>query len=178
MDDRAQTSIDFAIAMGVFLVALTTVVAFMPQMTGPFTTGQQDPLMADRVAAQLVDDQLGDPTTPSVLNTTCTMYFFNGTSGDPCVEFDATDDVTGKVGVDESVLVNVSLRQNVSGDSDPDIVCGSPDGTVSAPACGGTDEAFMATGSPPPDVSGSVTTAHRYAVFGDAGVYVVVRVWS
>jgi hypothetical protein len=174
---RGQTSIDFAIGMAVFMVTLTTVVAFMPAITEPFTGGQDDPLSADRIAAQTVDDQLGDPGSPSVLNTTCTMYFFNGSTGDPCGSFDATDNTTAKVGASSTVLVNVTMRQNVSGDATPDIVCASGDGTVSEPSCGAGED-LMATGPTPPDVASSVTTAHRYAVFGDEGVYVVVEVWT
>jgi hypothetical protein len=174
---RAQTSIDFAIAMGVFLVALTTVIAFMPTMTSPFTSAQDDPLTADRLAAQAVNDQLGAHTTPSLLNVTCTRYFFNGSSGDPCRSFDATDDVAEKLGAGDGVFVNVSVRQNHTGDAAPDIVCGSPDGTVSEPSCSG-DAELLATGPEPPNVAGSVTIARRYAVYGDEGVYVVVNVWT
>jgi hypothetical protein len=177
MDGRAQTSIDFAIAMGVFLVALTTVVAFMPTMTSPFTSAQDDPLTADRLASQAVSDQLGDPTSPSILNVTCTRYFFNGTAGDPCDSFDATNDVAEKLGAGDEVFVNVSVRTNHSGDAAPDIVCGLPDGTVSEPPCSG-DEVHLAAGEEPPGVAGSVTIARRYAVYGQDGVYVVVNVWT
>lgn len=174
---RGQTTIDFAIAMGIFLVALVTVVAFMPTMTQPFTGGQQNPLLADRLAAQLVDGQLGDSREPSVLNATCTMYFFNGSTGDPCSTFDATDDVQTKLGIDQHVQVNVSIQQNVTGGASPDIVCASPgaESFTHLSSCSGEP---MVEGPAPPTVSGSITIARRYATVDDTPVFVVVRVWT
>jgi hypothetical protein len=180
-DRRAQTSIDFAIGIAIFLVTLTTVVAFMPTMTQPFTTAQNDPLMADRLAAQVVDDQLGDPASPSVLNTTCTMYFFNGsdTPSDPCDSFDPTHETATKLGAGNESLVNVTIRRNVTGDATPDILCATAGGEdlKELSNCGGVDT-VLANGSTPPDVAGSVTIARRFAVFNGEGTYVVVKVWT
>lgn len=174
-DRRAQTTIDFAIAMGVFLVALTTVVVFMPTMTQPFMGGQQNPLLADRLAAQLTDGQLGGPSEPSELNATCTMHFFNETTPDPCSSFVADDDVTAKLGVDDDVFVNVTIQQNVTGDAGPEVVC--EDGNEGVEACPGSGDR-MAVGPEPPNEAGSITIARRFALLGDEQVYVVVRVWS
>lgn len=174
---RAQTTVDFAIAMGIFLVALTAVVAFMPTMTQPFTGGQENPLLADRLASQLTDGQLADPSTPSKLNTTCTMYFFNGTSGDPCQTFDAQEDVQTKLAVDQSIQVNVSIQQNVTGGPSPDLVCATP-GAESFSHVSSCSGQLMADGPAPPTVSGSITIARRYATLNETPVFVVVRVWT
>lgn len=184
MDGRAQTTIDFAIAMGVFLVALTTVVAFMPTMTQPFTGGQENPLTADRIVAQLTDGQLGDPATPSKLNTTCTMFFFNesGTPADPCGSFNPGDDLTEKIGVGENTFVNVTVRKDVAEGPDPETVCAEEPGATAfhhpSDADCDSDDTLMALGPNPPDVSGSVTIARRLAVLEDKQVYLVVRVWT
>ena len=61
-DTRAQTPLDFAIAMGIFLVAVTFVFTFIPSMTTPFVEGNQDrSVTADRVAGHLTEDALGSP---------------------------------------------------------------------------------------------------------------------
>lgn len=178
--ERAQTSIDFAIAMGVFLVALTTVVAFMPTMTQPFTGGQQNPLLADRLTAQLVDGQLGEPATPSHLDETCTWEFFEdpGGSGD-CETFDATEDINGKLGVADAKQINVTLQKNLNGDARPELVCTTSDfdGFSDLSSCSGSEEP-MVEGPNPPDESGSVTIGRRYARVGGKSVYVVVKVWT
>lgn len=162
--------------MGVFLVALTTVIAFMPTIVQPFTGGQQNPLVADRLAAQTVDGTLGDPSEPSTLNTTCTLYFFNGTAGDPCASFDATDSVQEKLGVSDTTFVNVTLQQNVTGGPEIEIVCADSDGDDLTPldTCSGEP---MVEGETPPTASGSVTVARRYASLEGNDVFVVVRVW-
>ena len=42
IDSRAQSPLDFAIAMGIFLVAVTFVFTFIPSLTAPFVEGNQD----------------------------------------------------------------------------------------------------------------------------------------
>jgi len=165
--------------MGVFLVALTTIVAFMPTIIQPFTGGQQNPLVADRLAAQTVDGTLGDPSEPSTLNTTCTLYFFNGSSGDPCSAFDATDSVQEKLGVADTTFVNVTLQANVTGGPSTEIVCAEPGATDlnELGGCSASGEP-MVNGTAPPTASGSVTVARRFATLEGNGVFVVVRVWT
>lgn len=177
-DRRAQTSIDFAIGMAVFVLTLTTVIAFMPTMTQPFTGGQQNPLMADRLAAQLTDGQLGDPAEPSKLNATCTMYFFNASSdGGICGSFDGADDVNTKLGIDETVQVNVTIQKNVTGGPSPDVVCAT-DGAESFSHLASCSGEPMVEGPSPPTVAGSITIARRYATLNDEAVFVVVKVWT
>lgn len=82
--DRAQTGIDFFVGMGVFLLALAFVLAFVPSMFAPFFgMGVGDALSADRGAAYLVEDALvDDPTKPGVLNETTVNAFFDECAGD------------------------------------------------------------------------------------------------
>jgi hypothetical protein len=182
MMERGQTSVDFAIAMGVFLIALTTVIAFMPTMTQPFTGGQENPLVADRLVAQLVDGQLGDPSSPSSLNTTCTMYFFNGSAGDPCPSFDGEDDLNTKLGLGQNTFVNVSLQKNVTGTVAPETVCAEEPGATAlhdpADADCESGDTVMHLGPEPPEASGSIINARRFVRFEGNRVFVVVKVWT
>lgn len=193
MGSRGQTTVDFAIAMGIFLVTLTTIVAFMPTITQPFTGGQQNPLVADRLASQLTDSQLGHPSSPSKLDPVCTMHFFNESEGggadDPCDSFEPGDPLTDRLGVGENTFVNVTLRKNVTGGPDPETVCAEePGGTAfydpSDADCersgdsDGFDDTVMAVGPRPPTEAGSVTIARRSASFDGENVYLVVRVWT
>lgn len=177
---RGQTSVDFAVAMGVFLIAVTTVVAFMPGIIDPFAGGQSNPLLADRLATQLVDYQLGDPATPSALNATCTMYFFNGTAGAPCASFDPGDDLTEKLGIEDDRYVNVTLKANVTDDPGTEVLCADSAWSSAGDCSDATYDADkrLAVGEPPPTESGSVMAARRKALLGDRQVYVVVRTWT
>lgn len=182
--ERAQTSIDFAIGIGVFLMAVTAVIAFTPTMVEPFEGSQQDPLVADRLVLQVTDQQIaGD--APGTLNATCTMHFFNESPGpggsDPCTTFAHDQSVHEKLGIDDDKLVNVSLQANVTDDAGQELLCGDGDGDIdwggSPETPCGSGEEVLAVGPSPPDEGGSVTVAKRVALLDDETVYVVVRVW-
>ena len=58
-DERGQTAIDFVVGMGVFLLAVAFVFAFVPSMFAPFfAPGIGDPVTADRAANYLAEDRL------------------------------------------------------------------------------------------------------------------------
>jgi len=83
--NRAQTPLDLAIAMGIFLIAVTFVFTFMPSLTAPFVEGDQDrSITADRVASHLSEGGLGDPEEPFVLEDACAADFFDGTANPDC----------------------------------------------------------------------------------------------
>ncbi len=77
---RAQTTVDFAIGVGLFLLVVAFVVAFVPTIFAPFQS-TEGPQTADRIATSLSTDQLGDPAEPYVLNRTCTEGFFDQLNG-------------------------------------------------------------------------------------------------
>ncbi|MGM0605509.1 MAG: DUF7287 family protein [Halobacteriota archaeon] len=76
--DRGQTTLDFAIAASVFLLAVAFVVAFIPSMFDPF--GSSDGslfLVGERAASYLVEDLLVvSLSEPSLLDGGCTIAFF------------------------------------------------------------------------------------------------------
>lgn len=122
--DRAQTGIDFLVAMSVFLIAVGFVFAFVPSMFQPFGgSGVNDALIADRSAAHLAESALvEDPANPGVLSVTCTAAFFDAdeasAEGNDC-NFDYTriDDLNALFGVPDwkNVLVTIGEPGTVEG---------------------------------------------------------------
>ena len=177
--ERAQLTIDFAVAAGTFLLAVAFVFAFVPGMLSPFEGGQSQSLVADRAASQLAEGTLGDPSTPYVLNTTCTLELFRqvngGSSATDTCRFDTTAATVHEIlGVDETTRVNVTVERNVTGTANPEIVC--RDGTTAVVDDCSTGVPLAAGPSPPPS-AGQLTGAYR-SVIVDGGRYDLhVRVW-
>ena len=168
--NRAQTPLDFAIAMGIFLLTVTFVFTFIPSLTAPFVEGDQDKsVTADRVASHLAEGALGDPAEPFVVDDSCAEVFFDGSTVDsdiPSTCGFSGDDLGERVGVDTDRLqVNVTVEQidpDESGDARFRMVCVDKDDDVShadngtAPDC---DEKF-AVGETA-DADDSVVVARR-----------------
>jgi hypothetical protein len=124
--NRAQTPLDFAIAMGIFLVAVTFVFTFIPSLTTPFVEGDQDrSVAADRVASHLAEGGLGDPADPFVVDAECADDFFDGDANPDCGYSGGT--FYERIGVDGSRLnANVTINQinpDASGDDRFRSVC-------------------------------------------------------
>lgn len=167
---RAQTGVDFITAMGVFMVAVGFVIGFVPDIIAPFQAGQADALVVDRAASALADGVLGDPSNPSVLNTTCTVAFFGHGAATGCA-FDAGDELTDRVGIDSQYKMNVTLERGTG--NGQQVLC--TDGDVIQSCDEGGDE--LATGPPAPGDRASVVHGQR-AVYVDADAAVlVVRIW-
>lgn len=77
-DRRAQTTLDFALGVTVFLLTVAFVFSFTPGMLEPFTAStQQETAAADRLADQLAQEMLvADPGEPYRLDRECTVIFF------------------------------------------------------------------------------------------------------
>lgn len=79
--DRGQTTLDFAIGMSVFLIAVAFVFSFIPGMLEPFTgSNEAKTVVADRVADSLAEGMLGSPERPYILDGDCTVAFFDPAS--------------------------------------------------------------------------------------------------
>ncbi len=84
--DRAQTTLDFAVGMSIFLLTVAFVFTFAPNIAEPFSdSGTENTVVADRAASQLVAGTLADPDRPYVLDKACTIAFFapENLDGDP-----------------------------------------------------------------------------------------------
>lgn len=111
-DSRGQLGFDFLVGMSIFLITVAFVIGFIPGMFDPFAaeTGA-DMIIADRSAAHITGNVLVEsPAEPSVLNTTCTVIFFNEDYSIPSgCRFD-TQDLSGALGVDDAVRLNVTIE--------------------------------------------------------------------
>jgi len=115
---RAQTTTDFAVGMGLFLVTIVIVVGFLPSMFEPFDTRTgASAIAADRSADRLAEDLLVEtPERPVALNDTCTAAFFeaDGSAPSGCRFDDDAADLDAALGLRSFVNANVTVR-NESG---------------------------------------------------------------
>ena len=183
-DRRAQTTLDFAIAMGVFLLAVTFVFTFIPSLTAPFIDGNQEQsAVADRVASNLVEGSLADPNEPYVLDVTCTNGFFDGTNEsatDHCGYANDTTDYRERIGVSDRPKVNVSLVRVNATTRETEPMCydaGLGDvGTVEDADCDDADDVVYQVGGDPANAE-SVTVARRVVSIDEKDATLFVRVW-
>jgi hypothetical protein len=175
---RAQTTLDFAIGMSVFLLTVAFVVSFIPGMFQPFDAdGGSEIVTADRVANQLSRRLLIAGVQPFVLDSPCTTEFFDlGDSPPSDCQYDGTT-LHDRIGVANDASVNVQLRgEDEDDDGDPDLLCDDGSGTIdeeSAQSCATTFEA----GSSPPEDTGSVVVARRVVSIQNRDATLLVRMW-
>lgn len=170
--DRGQTTVDFAIGVGLFLITVAFVMATVPGMLEPFAHDQDDPLVADRTASQLAEGHLGNPRTPGTLNETCTYSFFEETDVSACA-FDGSEPVTEQLNLGNRHSVNVTIRRTVAGIGDPELMCLLAN-TVVPCSIGGSP---MVRGPIPPDSAGSVVSSRRTVYLDGIDVFMEVKVW-
>lgn len=173
---RGQTTIDFMIGVGVFLLMVGFVLGMIPGMIDPFSDSQETTLVADRLATQISEGMFADPDRPTVLNDTCTFAFFNASLGDGAdcpVPFDETeDDLPTRLGVQDRQTINVTIQRDMDDPTDGDLEILWTDGD----AVSGTGHTRLAVGPAVPDTQSTVV-ASRTAYIDGKDVNVVVRVW-
>ena len=113
-DERAQTVLDYGIAVGIFFVALVFVLGTIPGMFAPFVGSSGDTQVADRLATSLSADLLAHPSEPFILNETCTEAFFDQVDGGSDAplgcQFDTRkNDLQGVFALDSTTDVRVEL---------------------------------------------------------------------
>ena len=193
---RAQTTLDFAIGMSVFLLAVVFVFTFVPGILEPFEEGpQEETAVADRVASQLVQASMADPERPYVLELPCTNAFFNVTApaGSAC-GFDTTADLTAgdrltdRVGVKDRQRMHVTVEADVDDDGDVHALCFDNDDKkiveVTDSECGeapdddrtADTDVLYTLGDTPSDTQAVVTAQRTVDVDGHTAT-VVVEVW-
>lgn len=121
---RAQTQLDFAIGVSIFLIVVAFVLSFVPAMLQPFESStQQETSAANRVADQLVGGTLGDPGEPYVLDRECTIVFFEDESENTNRDgiFDKPYDFGGPYDTGNCNFEDVPLDERVGLDTNPPI---------------------------------------------------------
>jgi hypothetical protein len=169
---RGQTTVDYAVGIGLFLLAVAFVFAVLPGLVSPYSTQGGQPTVADRTAEQLTDDVIGRTDAPGVLNETCTARLFNDTMAPrscsfPVITDNRTDNenITKAVGVSNYTYINITVVE---------------DGTVTIlNTSRGADRnrTRLALGRPVPEGSVSVATARRTVVLNGTVQELRVRVW-
>ncbi|MFC7155112.1 hypothetical protein ACFQPA_06535 [Halomarina halobia] len=153
---RGQTTLDFAMAIGVFLLALVFALGVLPGMFAPFSGDSDAQVMkADRSAAHLSEGHLGSPIRPTQLNATCTVAFFDNATPPAGCRYD-TPDLTEALGVESGTRVNVTIER--------------------AGAVATVDGTTLARGASP-SRKGDVSTARRLVTLEGTTYQLVVRVW-
>lgn len=160
--DRAQTTIDYAVGVSVFLLVVAFVFAFVPSLVGPFTGDDTSSVVvADRAADRLAGDLLVQtPTHPSALNTTCTVAFFETTGPDltgVCRYDTDAGDLSGALGI-ESPATNLNV-------------------TVTDGASVLTIDGTQLAAGPSPARGNEVSAARRSVLVDERKRTLVVRVW-
>jgi hypothetical protein len=109
-NSRAQTTLDFAIAMGIFLLAVAFVFTFIPSLTSPFVDSNQErSVVADRTASHLAEGALGDPNRPLIVEEPCATAFFSETDVPPECESFGNESTRERLGISGDVEFNISL---------------------------------------------------------------------
>lgn len=112
----------------IFLAVILFIFAFVPGILEPFNiSGEQDTVLSERIASQLSQGALGDPATPYVLESSCTVAFFaDGDSPPSRCHFEG-DDLHERVDVERYRNVNVSIEAEFG--SGTEIACWDADST-------------------------------------------------
>lgn len=171
--DRGQTLPDFAVGIALFLVTITFVFLFVPQVSLPYDD-QEQPVVVERVANDLAHSLLADGATPSELDESCTLAFFEQDGGGAC-PFDTNDSVTEQLGIAATYSVNVTLRNASSDDPRSELLCETDDYGSVVDCDSGTDP--LALGPPIPAGDRSVALARKRVFVGDTEAVLEVGVW-
>jgi hypothetical protein len=167
-NSRAQTTLDFAIAMGIFLLAVSFVFTFIPSLTAPFVEGNQDhSIVSDRTASHLAEGALGAPDEPLIIEEPCATAFFGDTDAVGCASLgNHTDDQPRKrLGLSDDVDFHIRMVQvnaSASGDDRYRTVClnSSTDDVIHEEDSSRNCDVRYEIGEEPPS-SSSVTVARR-----------------
>jgi hypothetical protein len=161
---RGQTTLDFAIGTGVFLLAVLFVVTYAPTMFDPFASGTGTKLIvADRAATTLSGDVLATSTAaPGTLALGCVAELFDeSVDGETCSATADFDDLDGLLSLDGR-HAEVTIHE-----------LGEPISTPASPGWATGDLQRSTDGSTPIDVAVATRTvsidSHRYRL--------TVRVW-
>lgn len=180
IDGRGQTTLDFAIGVSVFLLAVALVFSFVPGMVQPFTDSSQEQMSAsNRLADRLATDALTDGEA-YVLDTVCTEVFFDESTS-PSAEgldcsYDGTADTVGEaLSLGVRTDLHATLLADTDGDGSAETLCRTTAGTV-AEADDVTCATVFDAGESVPE-SGSVVTASRRVTVDGIHAKLVVKAW-
>jgi len=179
---RAQTTLDFAIGVAVFLAVLLFAFTFVPGILDPFEVrGEEEPAISDRVGNTLATDMLGSPETPNVLDRHCTVAFFNDSVDDSDCSFDNDEGLQERLDLAIYTNINVTIVNSSSGNTpycwtsttlsvEPTLV------ERSSPDCNPGDDDVFSIGDEPTEGRTTITARRTVIVGGEIATLRVV-VW-
>jgi len=170
--------------VSLFLSVMLFVFAFVPGILQPFElSGEQDTVLSERIASKLSQGALGDPSEPYVLETHCTVAFFEEGSPAParCAYEGST--IQERLTVQDYRNVNVSLTGTLAGNDD-DLICWDATsqrivehGSGDCDPTGGDDDRLLTGGETPPPANDATVTSRRVVALQQTNVTMRVVVW-
>lgn len=185
---RAQTTLDFAIGISIFIAVVLFTFGFVPTLLDPFDAGAEErPIQAERAADSLSQGMLGSPEEPHVLDRFCTVDFFDTLDNDDSGHDDcrySADSLGDRLGFSFGTNANVTVRQ---GD---DLLCWSDDGSEFDPNDGpepgvttecdssdSSDDVMFAAGEEPRSDLDTTLSAQRIVTVSGERATLEVVVW-
>lgn len=163
---RGQSLPDFVVAMFVFLLTMGFIITFVPQITAPYEH-QEGPVVVDRIADDITESVLADPTIAGGLDEPCTVALFHD---DPTVDCAVdVESIEDRFDADDRYRVNVTMS---SPGGEPVCVNRS-----SLTRCDETEADQVDAGPAVPDAGASVFSTRRVLHHGDDEVVIEVRAW-
>jgi len=172
---RGQTTLDYTIAILVFIAVVLFVFLFVPGIFEPFGGGEgEDPAVADRIGNTISHDMLSGTDQPRRLDRQCTIEFFDDNpDASKCDNFDE-EDLEDRLSLRGFDQVNVTIRGNLTGNGREMPCWDEGSNEWASPGCGGTE---LRVGDPLPQESTATITATRVVSLQGTPVTVEVRVW-
>lgn len=176
---RAQTTLDFAIGVTIFLAVLLFTFSFVPGILEPFGAGsEEEPIASDRAANTLTQDMIASPSEPNVLDRYCTVEFFKGNDIAAC-PYDGTtleEQLSLESGQNANVTVVGNINESVAGTNS---ICWRQ--SLSEPQLGEgpncqSGDVRLSVGDTPPQV-GTTITARRVVWLHGEIVTLRVVIW-
>lgn len=174
-DTRGQTTIDYSVGAGVFLLSVIFVLFFIQPLLTPFIGGQADVIRSDRAADRLTEDMWLDDHNPEVfvLDERCTLYFFEQMqSGSPTASYpndcrysNTLVDINAALGLESTKNINITIENS------------DPSGGIVTMQNEAGNNVRLAVGDSPPS-QGDVTVSQRHAYIGGDEYRVYVRIWG
>lgn len=176
---RGQTTLDFAIGVSLFLSVLLFVFAFVPGILQPFNlSGEQDTVLSERIASKLSQGMLGDPSEPYVLNSSCTVAFFEDASSPDGCHWEGSD-LEERVGSGRFANVNVTLEGNFGGTTETACWNGTHpnQALMGVTDCKSGTYQYLTIGGTPPSANDATVTSRRVVSLHQRNLTMRVVVW-
>jgi hypothetical protein len=192
---RAQTTLDFAIGVTVFLAVLIFAFSFVPGILEPFEVGaDENSKLSDRIADSLSQERLGSAENPHILDRYCTVTFFDESvdAADECNY--QNDSLRDEFDLGQFKHINVTIEGNITdqntgiepicwtdegpvGDAEPGFIEENfTDGSVDC-SPGGSGDVVLTAGETRPEGRDTTISARRLVLLDGNAVTLTVVVW-